>query len=100
MNKLLTFIFYLYLYYELNINYIKSGVCQNMDKNNIIREKTFNRNEYNREYNARNYKKFGVNISIPLYEQIENYCKDNGMTKADFLRLAIDVIINKSVDIS
>lgn len=65
-----------------------------MNKNNIIREQTYNKVEYNKKYNAENYKQFNTKISIQLYEQIMNYCNDNGINKADFLRLAIDKIIN------
>ena len=66
-----------------------------MDKKFIEREKTFNKKEYDKEYRKKNYRQFAVNISIDFYEQIENYCKDNGISKADFLRLAADIIINK-----
>lgn len=65
-----------------------------MDSNNIERVKTFNKKEYDKEFRKKNYKQFAVNIPIPLFEKIENYCKDNGITKADFLRMAIDKIIS------
>lgn len=65
-----------------------------MDINNIEREKTFNKKEYDKNYKKEHYKQFAVNLSIELNDQITNYCKDNGITKADFLRLAIDKIIN------
>ena len=66
-----------------------------MDKKFIEREKTFNKKEYDKEYRKKNYKQFNTNISIQLNEQIVNYCNDNGISKADFLRLAADGIINK-----
>ena len=66
-----------------------------MNKNLIEREKTFNKKEYDKEYRKKNYKQFNTNISIQLNEQIVNYCNDNGISKADFLRLAADIIINK-----
>lgn len=66
-----------------------------MDKKYIEREKTFNKKEYNRRYDEQNYKQFNTKISISLNEQIVNYCKDNGISKADFLKLAVDKIINK-----
>ena len=65
-----------------------------MNKNLIEREKTFNKKEYDKEYRKKNYRQFAVNISIDFYEQIINYCNDNGISKADFLRLAVDKIIN------
>lgn len=65
-----------------------------MDRNNIEREKIFNKREYDKEFRKKNYKQFAVNLSTELNDQITNYCKDNGITKADFLRLAIDKIIN------
>ena len=63
-----------------------------MNKDNIIREQTFNKVEYDKAFRKKNYRQFAVNISI---EKFEHYCKDNGINKADFLRLAIDKIINK-----
>lgn len=66
-----------------------------MNKDNIIREQTFNKVEYDKAFRKKNYRQFAVNISIEKFEQITNYCKDNGINKADFLRLAIDKIINK-----
>ena len=66
-----------------------------MDKKYIEREKTFNKKEYNRRYDEQNYKQFNTKISINLNEQIVNYCKDAGISKADFLKLAVDKIINK-----
>ena len=66
-----------------------------MDKKFIEREKTFNKKEYDKEYRKKNYRQFAVNISIDFYEQIENYCKDNGISKADFLRNAAYEFMNK-----
>ena len=66
-----------------------------MNKNLIEREKTFNKKEYDKEYRKKNYKQFAVNISMDFYEQIENYCKDNGISKADFLRNAAYEFMNK-----
>ena len=66
-----------------------------MDKKYIERETTFNKKEYDKEYRKKNYRQFNTNISIQLNEQIVNYCNDNGISKADFLRLAADIIINK-----
>ena len=66
-----------------------------MNKKFIEREKTFNQKEYNTEYRKKHYKQFAVNISIEFYEQIENYCRDNNLTKADFLRNAAYEFMNK-----
>ena len=87
MNKILTIINYL-----LIMKYWKEPI--NMDKKYIEREKTFNKKEYDKEYRKKNYRQFNTNISIQLNEQIVNYCNDNGISKADFLRLAVDKIIN------
>lgn len=70
-----------------------------MDKKYIERDytlnKTFNKKEYKKQYEKEHYKQFNTTVSLQLNEQIVDYCKDNGISKADFLRLAVDKIINK-----
>lgn len=66
-----------------------------MNKNNIEYKHNMSRSTYVQEYQKTHYKSFNVRISLQLNEQIVDYCKDNGISKADFLRLAVDKIINK-----
>ena len=42
-----------------------------------------------------NNKKIGVNISIEIYEQIENYCKQMNISKREFIEKAVTEYIDK-----
>lgn len=63
-----------------------------MDRKNIERPKTFNQREYNDKYQKEHYRKFQTNLKPDIAERINNYCTDTGISKADFLKLAIDII--------
>lgn len=60
-----------------------------MNKNNIIREKTFNKNEYNREYRQKMYKQLKFEVKHDFYETINNYCIDNNISRAELFRIAM-----------
>lgn len=66
-----------------------------MNKNNIEYKRNMNKNDYVQDYKKTHYKQFNTTISISLNDLIVDYCKDNKISKADFLRLAVDKIINK-----
>lgn len=63
-----------------------------MNHNNIERPEKFNKNKYNSEYQKNNYKRFNTVIKLELAERLNNYCKISGISKADFLQRAIDVL--------
>lgn len=50
----------------------------------------FNQQKYIQEYNKEHYKEFRVNMKIDEIKELEKLLKDNHLTKAQFLRNAID----------
>ena len=50
----------------------------------------FNQKEYNMKYNKENYSRFLVDLPKKVKEEPDELLKKNNMTKADFLRWAID----------
>ena len=51
-----------------------------------------NRSTYNTNYQKDNYKRFNTVIKPDLMERINDYCTDNGISKADFLLYAMDLM--------
>lgn len=47
---------------------------------------------YKAEYQKAHYKRFSTDISPDTAERIADYCKACEISKADFLRLAIDTL--------
>lgn len=43
-------------------------------------------------YNKKTYKQFNVQIRPELFEKIDNYCKDNDLSRSQFLKNAIDIL--------
>ncbi len=58
-----------------------------MDKKYIERPKKFNRYEYAKQH----YRQIKVEVKPEIKERIDNYCKEAGISKAEFLRQAIDL---------
>lgn len=42
------------------------------------------------KYNQKAYKAFNVQIKPELFDEIDCYCKNNGLSRSQFLKLAID----------
>lgn len=42
------------------------------------------------KYNQKAYKAFNVQIKPELFERIDSYCKENKLSRSQFLQLAID----------
>ncbi|MDE5577757.1 MAG: hypothetical protein K2J11_10255 [Oscillospiraceae bacterium] len=63
-----------------------------MDKKYIERPQKFDKNQYNSNYSKKHYKNFSIVIKPELKEQIENYCKEENISKAEFLRRAFDIL--------
>ncbi len=80
------------LYYEL---FVKNEVAVFLDKKDIEHPKKFDKKEYNRQYTKNNYKRFNTVIKPELAERINNYCTESGISKAEFLQRAIDIIENR-----
>ncbi len=62
-----------------------------MDKKYIERQKKFDKNKYNSNYSKEHYARFSVDVKPEIKERIDNYCKEAGISKAEFLRQAIDL---------
>ncbi len=45
------------------------------------------------KYNKKAYKAFNVQIKPELFEKIDNYCKQNNISRSMFLNIAIDELI-------
>lgn len=65
-----------------------------MDRNNIERPKKFNQREYNDKYQKEHYISIAARVKPNVAERINNYCTDMGISKAEFLQRAIDVLDN------
>ncbi len=63
-----------------------------MDEKFIERPKKFNQREYTNEYRKNNYVSICAQVKPELKQQIDDYCKDNNISKSEFLRLAIDTL--------
>lgn len=61
-----------------------------MDNKYIERPPKFDQNAYKKAH----YKRFSTDISPDTMERIADYCKACNISKADFLRLAIDTLDN------
>lgn len=52
----------------------------------------FNQKQYIIDYNKEHYKAFKVDLKVEELEELEKILKEKGITKAQFLREAIDRI--------
>ena len=48
-----------------------------------------------RRYNAKHYRRFAADVKIELYDRLEAYRADEGISRAEFLQDAIDMMQNK-----
>lgn len=55
----------------------------------------FNKQEYIQEYNKAHYRAFKVDLKIEELEELNNLLKEKGLTKAQFLREAIERLKKK-----
>lgn len=63
-----------------------------MDAKFIERPKKLNQKEYNKNYRKEHYNTFSATVKPELKSRIDFYCKCKGISKADFLQLAIDTL--------
>ena len=52
----------------------------------------FNQNEYIKQYQKEHYKQFKINIKPDLFTRIDDYCKDNKISRSEFLAQAIELL--------
>lgn len=58
--------------------------------------KQFNQLEYQKEYNKEHYKTFKVDLKKEEFEELDKILKEKGLTKAQFLRNAIEQLLKKN----
>lgn len=61
-----------------------------MDKKYIERPPAFDRREYTKNYTKEHYRDFSTKIQPELRRRIDDYCTGLGISKAEFLKRAID----------
>lgn len=47
------------------------------------------------KYNKKTYENFNVRLKPELFNKIDNYCKENGLSRSQFLEKAIETLKNK-----
>ena len=62
-----------------------------------MQEKEFNQTDYIREYNKKHYSSLKINLKKEEKEELDKLLKENGWTKPQFIRIAIEVL-KKSKD--
>lgn len=65
-----------------------------LGKEYIERAKKFDKIAYNKQYQKEHYSSFSCRIDPKLKERVDKYCEDTGISKAEFLRRAIDMFEN------
>lgn len=63
-----------------------------MDRKNIERPKNFNQRAYNDQYQKDHYSSFAARVKPDLKQEIDDYCKDQGISKSEFLRRSLDAL--------
>lgn len=48
------------------------------------------------KYNKKAYKSFSTQIKPELFNRIDNYCKENNLSRSQFLTKAIDLLEQKN----
>ena len=62
--------------------------------------KKFDKNAYNMAYNKVNYKQLKVEVKPTIYIMIDDYCKQNNISKAMFIARACKYCIDNNIDIN
>lgn len=68
-----------------------------MDRNNIERDKNFNRNEYNKEYRKEHYTQIVIRPKKEIADIINNYCTDNNINRSQFIINSIIYCIDNNI---
>lgn len=62
-----------------------------MDKKYIEYPNKFNKKEYDKKYKKEHYARLVADLSPELKKRVDDYCRDNKISKAEFIRRAIDM---------
>lgn len=70
------------------------NICgdDDLDKKYIERPKTFNKREYNKEYQKSHYKQVTLSLTPELKERLDNYCSQAEISRTEFICRALDVL--------
>lgn len=60
-----------------------------------MEKEKFNSTEYKKEYAKKHYKHFSVSVTPELKKRLDDYCRDMGISKSEFLRRALDALEDK-----
>lgn len=66
-----------------------------MDKKYMERPPKFNKSKYNTQYQKEHYARFVADLKPEEKQRVDDYCKDEGISKADFIRRALDMLENQ-----
>jgi len=58
----------------------------------IQNEQKFDKIKYNGEYNKKNYKRVMAWVNPSIAARVDDYCTAEGISKAEFIRRAIDAL--------
>ena len=56
------------------------------------KRKTKTSSAVKRRYNAKHYKRFAADVKIPLYDELVAYTEKEQISKAEFLKRAIEIL--------
>lgn len=66
-----------------------------MDKKYFEYPNKLDRKEYEKKYKKEHYARFSADLKPEEKQRVDDYCKDEGISKADFIRRALDMLENQ-----
>lgn len=63
-----------------------------MDKKYIEYPNKIDRKEYEKNYKKEHYARFSADLKPEEKQRVDDYCKDEGISKAEFIRRALDIL--------
>lgn len=52
----------------------------------------FDKKEYDKNYKKEHYARFVADLKPEEKQRVDDYCKDEGISKAEFIRRALDIL--------
>lgn len=63
-----------------------------MDEKYMERPPKFNKSEYNTKYQKEHYVRFVADLKPEEKQRVDDYCKDEGISKPEFIRRALEIL--------
>lgn len=63
-----------------------------MDKKYIEYPNKIDRKEYEKKYKKEHYVRFSASIKPELKKRVDDYCRENGISKTEFINRSIDML--------